>query len=399
MKETTKLYYTDAYIREFEAVVSSVRRRGDGVTEIILDRTAFFPEAGGQSADRGVIAGLNVTDVQTDDSGIITHYCLQENPSVAVAAAGERVFCSIDWERRHTFMQHHTGEHIFSGLVNRRFGYDNVGFHLSDNICTMDYNGMLLPEDVRRLEYECNDQIYRNSPVSCSFPQPEELERLNYRCKGELAPPIRIVEVEGADVCACCAPHVRSTGEIGILKVVETKSYKKGVRITILCGRKAFADYENSFGILGDCKRLLSSGTDELPERIASLQEVNSGLKYELTSLYEKNLLKDAATIPDSEDNPILFTGSAGTKAMRNTVNTLMEKHQGICGVFCGSDGDGYEFILGSTNVDMMGIAAIMREELVSKCGGSPRMIQGHTGAVKRKIKERLSCVSTTKSC
>lgn len=396
---TRKLYYENAYTGEFNATVISSKLTPDGVIEIITDATVFFPEAGGQSADTGILGNLKVTDVRINNDGVITHYCAAPDAPESIPAAGEQVKGSIDWQRRHSFMQHHTAEHIFSGLVNSRFGYDNVGFHLSDHICTMDYNGVLSEADVSELERECSEWIYKNVPVSCYFPAQDELDMLAYRCKGELAPPVRIVEIEGVDVCACCAPHVKSAGEIGILKVLEANAYKGGTRLTIVSGRKALCDYQNRFRLLGQCKNLLSSEADVLPERIQGIVDANNNLRHELDKLNEKMLMSDISTISRDEENAILFSVSVAAKAMRSTVNTLMEQHRGICGVFSGTDKEGYEFILGSKNIDMRSVSMMMKEDLTAKCGGSDRMIQGRTGASRDVITKKLKDYTAESTC
>ena len=384
---TIKLYDNDAYIKDFTAVVASIEKNDKGQTGIVLDRTAFFPEAGGQSADIGVLGDLNVVDVQIDKDGVITHFCEAEDDA-ALPAVGTTLHGEIDWERRHTLMQHHTGEHLFSGIVHRDFGYDNVGFHLSDHICTMDYNGTLSETDVARVEAECNEWIYRNVCISCDYPDDETLANLDYRCKGELIPPIRIVTIDGADVCACCAPHLRTTGEIGVLKVLEAKSYKGGVRLTIVCGRKAFADYLRRFSLLADSSHLLSSQAEDVPGRISGLLDERYALNGKISSLQEERLQGMIAEA--TGENAFFFVEDVDTKSIRNAVNTLMESRKGLCGIFCGNDTDGYHFILGSAVVDMQKVAASLREKLGAKCGGSARMIQGQTQSVRAEIEPVL---------
>ena len=426
---TTKQYDADAYTKKFTANVLSCQLMQPEIFAVILDQTAFFPEAGGQSADTGTIDDLIVVDVQIDSSGVITHYCKLKNAATSGSTSesdepisihdllepgetlstqnlpetreatpvlplqeGQSVSCEIHWERRYSMMQHHTGEHLFSGLVHRDFGYANVGFHLSDHICTMDYNGTLTPEDVRRLESECNRLICQNLPVTCCFPDEETLQTLDYRCKGELTPPIRIVTIQSVDCCACCAPHVKYTGEIGLLKVIERKSYKGGVRLTILCGQKAFADYCRRFDIVNAVSQLFSSHYETLEARVLQLMEERSTLIQQLGEVQQQHLasLIRQAPAPAMETPAIFFVENVDTKSLRQCVNTLMERGDGLCAVFCGNDTEGYRFIAGSNSLAMKSLAEHLRQQYGAKCGGSDQMIQGQIASTQKEIQKSL---------
>ena len=203
--------------------------------EVIVNRTVFFPEGGGQSADIGWICNVGngktrksvmmaVTDVQISD-GLIRHtvICPEGNPDPF--RPGEQVLLQINWERRFGFMQNHTGEHILSGLMHNRYGFDNIGFHLSDNSVTLDVNGQLDEEEILLLEWEANEVIYNNLPVEVSYPDEEMLEKTSYRSKIEIEGQVRLVTIPDVDVCACCATHVRRTGEIGLIKIVKVLRY------------------------------------------------------------------------------------------------------------------------------------------------------------------------------
>lgn len=375
---TIKLYDANAYTEEFESTVISCVTQDDGRIAVVLDATAFFPEAGGQSCDTGTIASIPVCDVQIDDNDIITHYLRLDNSSPGIPfSTGEKIRGKIDWIRRHTLMQHHSGEHLFSGLVFRDFGFSNVGFHLSDHICTMDYNGVLSDDDITRIEAECNEWIYRNTPISCNYPDEQTLDQLTYRCKGELRGPIRIVTIEGADVCACCAPHVHSTGEIGALKVLDAKSYKGGVRLEIICGRKAFADYRRRFELLKASSRQLSSKEDDLPRHIQLLCDEKYSLNGKILSLQEQLLSDKIEHMSTENGGVLLFTDNAEVKSIRNVINNWMSTHTQTCGIFCGDDNEGYQFIMGSSSCDMKDMAELLRSKAGAKCGGNSRMIQG----------------------
>ena len=268
MTDTERLFDKNAYLTECSAAVLSVRRIDEGVSEketsgnkdipeaacakyeVVLDRTVFFPEGGGQSSDIGWICSaenpgcendmLEVTDVQIAD-GVIRHTVSCPSDREAPFRSGDAVSVKINRERRFGFMQNHTGEHILSGLMHKRYGFDNIGFHLSDNSVTLDVNGQLDEEEILILERLANEVIYSNLAVEVSYPGDEELEKIEYRSKIEIEGQTRLVTIPGVDICACCAPHVKQTGEIGLIKIVKVLKFNGGMRLFIACGRRAFS--------------------------------------------------------------------------------------------------------------------------------------------------------------
>lgn len=379
---TKKLYDFDAYAKEFDAQVLSCEKAED-VYHVILDQTLFFPEEGGQSPDLGTINGIEVVDVQIKKD-VITHTLL------APLKEGETVHGKIDWKHRFYNMQQHSGEHIFSGFVHKRFGYDNVGFHLSDNIVTMDFNGVLTAEEAAEIEYAVNEVIAANLPVEVSYPSKEELAVLEYRSKIEIEGQVRIVTIPGVDVCACCAPHVKRTGEIGMLKIMTLQNYKGGVRISILCGFRALLAYREKIDVINAISATLSSNQEKLPELVEKLKGANQELKYQLAEAKQKLMTAKIAEIPADLENVLLFETGLETPVVRNAVNELTAVHTGICGVFVGTDEEGYQFILGSSTRDCREIAALLREKLNARGGGSIQMIQGSVSATEAEIKDVL---------
>ncbi|MBR4035273.1 MAG: alanyl-tRNA editing protein, partial [Oscillospiraceae bacterium] len=230
---TKKLFYDNSFMQEFDAVVISCEKDKKGWSTI-LDQTAFYPEGGGQPADHGVITfgenTANVTDTR-EKNGVIVHYTDAEIP------AGTAVHGTIDWVRRFDFMQQHTGEHMFSGVVNSMFGYNNVGFHLSEKDNVVDFNGPLSKEDIKAVMDRCNEIVWANQPVETGFP--ENVKELEYRSKKELQGEIRIVRTGSADICACCGTHTATTSQAGPVVALNSQAYKGGTRISILCGKRA----------------------------------------------------------------------------------------------------------------------------------------------------------------
>lgn len=385
---TKKLYDIDAYETLFEAKVLSCVEQENAILdggqgkkyEVVLDQTLFFPEEGGQTPDKGILGGAEVVDVQIKKE-TITHILTQP------LAEGEMVRGEIDWQHRFFNMQQHSAEHIFSGLAYKKYGHKNVGFHLSDQIVTMDFDGTFTEEQLEEMEWEVNEAIAANVEIKTGYPSKEELENLEYRSKIEIAGDVRIVEITGYDRCACCAPHVHRTGEIGIFKIQNVQNYKGGVRISFLCGFRALEEYRRKAKVISDLSSILTTNQEQLAENVSKIKAQNQVLKAELGVAKQSIMENKIADIPSEQKHVILFEEELENLVMRNTVNSLMEKHDGICGIFAGNDETGYNFIIGSRTVDCREIAAKMRKELNARGGGSTQMIQGSVAAKEEQIK------------
>lgn len=397
MTETIKLYDRDAYATEFEADIISCEpnKADDKHFDIILNQTLFFPEEGGQSPDMGILGGYRVVDVQIKN-GVITHTvetsagdCCEVEKK-AELAAGVHLQGKIDWQHRFYNMQQHSGEHIFSGIVHSRFGFENVGFHLSDSVVTMDFSGVLSPEDIAEVEHEVNVAISKNIPIEVTYPSRDELAQLEYRSKIEIEGQVRIVTVPGYDVCACCAPHVKRTGEIGMLKVMNYQNYKGGVRVSILCGFRALEAFRQKCDIISELMGIFTTNQEALVDNVTKLKAVNQSLKSELGTAKSALLDYKVAELPTDTDNAVLFECGIDTNTARNCVNALVEKYSGFSAFFMGNDEEGYSFIIGSKNADCNTVAAALRNKLGARGGGKPVMVQGSVKAVKSEIEEVL---------
>ena len=386
---TEKIYDKDPHILKFDAVVLSCEKI-DTHYGVVLDRTAFFPEEGGQGCDAGTLDGQPVLHVSIDKENTLTHLLASPLP------VGARVSGEVDRARRFDYMQQHTGEHILSGLVHSHFGFDNVGFHLGTEITTLDFNGVLTPEQLLQMETLANEAVFADLPVKTSFPSPDELAALSYRSKIALTGPVRIVEIPGIDLCACCAPHVDRTGQIGMIKVVDMQSHRGGVRINILCGSRALARCQAQQDCLSALSALLSAKPDCITEAVLRLKEESSSRKERINDLQAKLLSIRLSTLPT--DDPcapvLLFEEEMDMKAVRDAVNTLTAERSGYCAIFVGGGGAGYSFILGSSGLDCNAAAAALRNELKAKCGGSAQMIQGSVAADMTAIRALLSHIS-----
>ena len=283
---TEKLFYQDSHLREFTAEVISCEAVKDRY-EIETDRTAFFPEGGGQYADTGELGGVRVLDVR-EENGRIFH--VADGP----LEVGTTVSGRVDWEERFMKMQQHTGEHIVSGLVHSKFGYSNVGFHLGSEDCTMDFNGEITGEELREIELEANRAVWKNLEIQVLYPSASEAEHMEYRSKIEIEGQIRIVTVPGYDVCACCAPHVKRTGEIGLIKLTGMQRYKGGVRVTMLCGVRALSDYAVKQEQAADISALLCAKQNEIAEAVHHLRDECAGLKSQIVGKDRKLVMYQA---------------------------------------------------------------------------------------------------------
>ena len=277
---TEKLYYEDVEQLTFTARVLSCEARGDHF-EAVLDRTAFFPEGGGQPADQGTLGNVRVLDVH-EKHGEVVHL------TDAELIPGELVTGQVDGIRRRDMMQQHSGEHIFSGLVHRLFGYDNVGFHMGSEAVTMDFNGPISEEDADRIETLANEVIWSDVPVRVYTPSPADVEMLVYRSKKKLEGEVRIVEIPGVDMCACCGTHVQRTGSIGLLKVLGVQKYKKGVRVSILCGRRALLHLKMVSSQMQEMARMLSTRKENVLPGVCSLLKERDQAAYERDSMAMK---------------------------------------------------------------------------------------------------------------
>lgn len=381
-KVTEKLFYEDSHMITFSAVVTACEKVGD-YYEAVLDRTAFFPEGGGQYADTGFIDGVKVLDAHERD-GVIYHKVERE------LLVGKQVEGRIDWEERFSKMQHHSGEHIVSGLVNAIYGYDNVGFHMGRDAVTMDFNGVLSKEQLREIERKANEAVVKNLDIQVLYPSREELTKIQYRSKIEIEGQVRIVVIPGYDTCACCAPHVNQTGEIGVIKLVGVQNYKGGVRVSMLCGFRAIADYEKKSESTKSISVMLSAKEDEIVDEVAKLKEELAMQKGKVAEI-QKNLLQyKVETIADGEPFIVLFESDLSGEAPRELVNLLLAKGTEVGVVFAETGFEQYRYVIGSKTTDVRPFAKVFNEKFTGRGGGKPEMVQGSVSGNADAIREAV---------
>lgn len=374
-----KLYYRRPYVKTFEASVAECSRREDGTFEVLLDRTAFYPEGGGQPSDKGTLGDASVLDVK-EKNDVVIHVT---DKSFAV---GEMVEGAVDWERRFGYMQNHSGEHLLSGIVHKRYGLDNVGFHMGKEEVTVDFNGILTLEQLEDIELEVNDLIWQNLPVLESFPSKEELDRLDYRSKKELTGEVRIIEIPGGDVCACCGTHVMATGEIGLVKVTGMIHYKGGVRVTMVCGKAALLDYHRKQTRVLSISVSLSAKSEEITEAVERLKEEAKKKGETISRLSDELLKRKAEEYPFSEEPLAVFEEELSPVQLRKFCTLLYEGGKGSVVLVCSEEDGSFRYALGSGQQDMRSLSKALGGKLNGRGGGSALMAQGTFQASRDEI-------------
>ena len=376
---TEKLYYQDAYQRTFTAQVVFCTESKNGF-EVILDRTAFYPEGGGQPGDSGTLSGVVVTDTHERD-GEIVHYC------VGPLEVGAEVAGEIDWTRRFDLMQQHSGEHIVSGIICGTFGCDNVGFHLGAETVVIDFNHAVMPEELGEIERKANEVIWENRPFQITYPDPETLKKIPYRSKKELTGQVRIVECPGADCCACCGTHVKSAGELGIIKLLSVKPFREGVRIEMAAGRRA---YEFVRAVTEQNSRVstaLSAKVGETAAAVQRMQEELAAAKYRLIG-FENKLFAERAAQHAGAGDVLLFEDDLSPDAVRRCCDAVVQSCGGRAAVFSGSDEEGYKYAVGIAEGDLRTFVKEMNAALSGRGGGKPNFAQGSVSAARAEIEK-----------
>ena len=378
-EETTeKLYYADAYLKIFRARVLKCVPDKNGFL-VVLDHTAFYPEGGGQPPDIGVLNTCDVLDVQ-ERGGEIYHRTSRP------FSVGETVTGSINWPRRFSMMQQHTGEHIVSGIAHRFFGVDNVGFHMGPQAITVDFSGPIDENGLELVERLANEAVYRNLSVQAEFPSPEELGKIPYRSKKELSGAVRIITIPGFDVCACCGTHVARTGEIGAIRITDAMRYKGGTRISLLCGSRAMRDYKEKEKSVGKISSLLSVKQVEVAQAVERLQQEGSSLKQRLDLAWNRIFALEASAVKETKGNLCRFEKELEPDGLRKFSLLLAHKCSGTAAVFSENGESGYRYALASVHGDVRPVGKEMNRIFSGRGGGSPELMQGSLKGKKEEI-------------
>ena len=378
--QTVKLFEENPYLSEFTAKVISCEKEND-VYKTILNKTAFFYEGGGQSSDTGFIGSKTVLDVQLINNEIY-HFTDEPTP------VGQEISCKINFHERYKKMQIHTGEHIVSGVMHNLFGLENVGFHLGKNEVTLDFNAPLTREQLNTAETEANQIIYKNLPVICYYPSQSQIKNINYRSKKEISENLRIVEIKGHDICACCAPHVKNTGEVGIIKLINFEKHKNGTRIYMACAQDALRDYQtisqNNFEISG----LLCAKPYETANAVRSVLLEKEALLHTIGQLKRNIIALKSETVATSDSPLVLFEDDMHIPNMRNLANNLKLKRPQV--YIFSQIGNSFNYLCAAKS-GMNEFAAKLNQTLCGKGGGSDSMVQGTITTTKKDLIEYLN--------
>ena len=375
--ETRKLYYEDCHLTRFTARVLSCQAVEKG-WEVVLDATAFYPEGGGQACDLGILGAVAVTDVRERGEQVI-HLCAGP---LEVGALVEGV---IDYGRRFHLMQQHSGEHIVSGIINARYGYHNVGFHMGAEGMVIDFDGVIPAEDLADIEREANRAVWANIPVKSWYPSPEELPGVVYRTKRALPWPVRIVEIPGYDACACCGVHVAATGEIGLIKILSAIGCRGGTRLEMVCGDHALDILNAAFEQNRQVSQAFSAKWQETGAAARRMNEALEEAKGREGALWKRIFGEIAGSYVKCGD-VVHFEEGLEPVQIRELADAIGEVCGGVAAVFSGSDEAGYGFAMVARQGDIRGLGREMTGALNGRGGGKPNFQQGRVQARKDQI-------------
>ena len=383
--KTNKLFYADTHLTEFSAVVVDCFEGKQGF-EIELDATAFYPEGGGQAADRGTLNGVPVLHVHEEGERVL-------HRTAAPLTVGETVTGLVDYAHRFDLMQQHTGEHIVSGIINARYGLHNVGFHMGWDSITIDFDGLIPPEDLPEIERLANEAVYRNIPLHIWTPSPEELPGVFYRTKRALPWPVRIVQVPGYDSCACCGLHVERTGEIGLIKLFSCVRFRSGVRIEMLCGKRAFDFLSRSHEQNRAVSAAFSAKILETGDAAARMNELLESQKRRIAEL-ETEIFRAAADRCAGLGDTLLLRAGLDSVGVRKLADLTAERCGGTAAVFSENPDGSFAYCLIRRGGDLRAFNKEMTAALDGRGGGRPECQMGTVRRGEEAIRKHFAAFS-----
>ena len=379
--ETRKLYYEDPHLAKFSATILSCEKAEAGYY-ITLDQTAFYPEGGGQACDLGTLGTARVLDVQERGETVV-HLCSEP------LSPGTTVDGCIDWPRRFDQMQQHTGEHIISGIVFEKYGFHNSGFHMGADGMEVDFDGVIPPEDIPRIEEKANEYVWKNLPVHCFIPSPRELPGIAYRTKRELPWPVRIVQIPGVDSCACCGIHTAFTGEVGIIKISSCVKLRGGVRLVIRCGKRALAHIAAVYEQNRLVSQAFSAQMEKTGEAAKKILDALAAEKLRAGQL-QKQVFATIAKEYAGRENVIHFAENLDGTQLRELADAICRQVSGHVALFSGCDGQ-YNYCLATRDGDLRQLNKEMTLALSGRGGGKPNFQQGSLHCTKQQIEAFFS--------
>lgn len=375
--ETEKLYYQDPFLREFTATVLSCEE-AKGAYQVVLDRTAFYPEGGGQPADHGTLGDAAVTDVH-EKGGVVFHTCEK------AVEIGQTVTGRIDWARRFDHMQQHSGEHIISGILCADYHCDNVGFHLGTDVVTIDYNADISWEQALDAERKANEVIWADRAVEIAYPSPQELAALDYRSKKALTGQVRIVTFPEADCCACCGTHVARAGQVGLVKVLSCQKFREGVRLEILCGGRALRCLGAVYDQARAVGQRLSVKPQDIHAAVERLEAELSAAKARAAAL-EEQVFAAMAAENEGRGDVVLFQPAMKGDSVRKLADAVAHRCGGLAAVFAGEEGRYAYALVRADGQDISPLVKALNQALHGRGGGRNGFAQGSVEAPQAEI-------------
>lgn len=387
MSEMNELFYTNPYLREFDATVVACTEGKKGF-EVVLDNTAFYPEGGGQPADLGTLGEAKVSDVRRQNC-VIIHF------TDKALEVGATVHGVLDWERRYDNMQNHTGEHVLSGVINHAFGYENVGFHMHDDAITIDMDGPMTDDDVKAMEKAANDMIKADIAVDISFPSAEERAAMGFRSKKELTGKVRIVNIPTADCCACCGTHVKSTQEVGIIKVLSASKHRGGTRIEFVCGDRALRDFTRKHDEVIKASRLLSVKPDEVAAAVEKTLQTLVARDERIAQMNQRYFEMKTTMLPADQTILTLFEEGLTPFELKLFATQVAEskKAQVTALLAPAAAADGtvvYNYVIAWDDARLREASKTLNQRLNGR-GGGKDMVQGSFKAARAEIETAIA--------
>lgn len=371
-----KLYYEDSHLTAFTATVTGCAPVKKG-WEVTLDATAFYPEGGGQASDTGILGEANVLSVREEGAEVF-HLC--DKP----LETGSTVAGEINWDRRFDLMQQHAGEHIVSGIIHKRYGWHNVGFHMGADVVTIDFDGPIPAEDLQDIENTANLAIWQDLPIKCWYPSPEELPTVPYRRKKDLLWPVRIVEFPGYDICACCGTHPKTTGSIGLVKLFTCVKFHEGVRIEMACGKRALSMLNAAYEQNKQVSQAFSAKIEETGLAAHRMNEALAAEKFRASAL-EKQLFAHIAQGYAGKAFAVHFAKDLSPNSCRELCDAIAGFAK-VAVTLSGSDETGYCLCVLSRTEDAKAIGDAAAKALNGRGGGKKEAFQGRIAATQGQI-------------
>ena len=370
---TERLYYEDSYLTHFSATVTKAVKTSDGKSIVYLNQSAFYPTSGGQPYDTGTIGDARVVDVYVDENEDVAHVVEGE------VREGSKVQCLIDWTRRFDHMQQHAGEHMLAGCVYRQLNGHTIGLHLGHDDSSIDVE---LPdgrtnitlEEMRALEDEVNFHIQNDEPISCYFPGDDEISSIPLRKAPAVSKHVRVVQIGDWEYCACGGTHPSSTGEIALVKIIDARPSRGKMRLTFLCGKRAFEHYRKCFDTIKQLSAILSADANALPGAASELVSRLKETQYELNRVKTDRALDEIKMLMENEHSETKITvvrhlfSSLHAEGLKKAAEMIIARPRSVA-LLGSSEGENINLLFARSE-DVQCDMGKLLSEVVKQCGG-----------------------------